>query len=341
MTARMRGAATAIVCALVIASVGSSALAQVPREIAIDGTLTDASGANIDGETSITLRLYESGRLLHDEPQMVLVEDGAFSTLLGSERPLPASAFREGSSWELGISVEDDPEMQPRIAIASVPFALESDHATSADRVGALGAEAIQPRLSGACPAGAAISAIDADGVIACTAEVPATVTGACPDGEAISAIAADGAITCAASGPRYEPGPGISIAGARVAVDTTYVQRRVASACPAGQAIRSIGALGDVICESGLTPSVETSRFAERGAAYGASSIALGASTRRMCFLTSVAMSELDVGADVALCRVHLGGDSIWYLESRLGSEGASGGTDAYVGCRAQCLSW
>ena len=50
-------------------------------------------------------------------------------------------------------------------------------------------------------------------------------------------------------AGPTYTAGAGLTLSGTTFAVDTNTIQSRVASACPAGQAMRAIAANGSVTC--------------------------------------------------------------------------------------------
>src|SRR5581483_11582570 len=88
--------------------------------------LFDASGAPIAGTAAITFAVYAQpagGAALWSETQAVPLEDGYFSAALGSATPLPPSVL-DGSVRYVGITVGSDPELSPRQATASVPYAL-------------------------------------------------------------------------------------------------------------------------------------------------------------------------------------------------------------------------
>ena len=76
-------------------------------------------------------------------------------------------------------------------------------------------------------------------------------VTGTCTGTNAIRVIKADGSVTCQTSGGvTLVPGQGISLTGSIFAMDEVYIQRRIATDCGPGYAMRAINQDGSPQCE-------------------------------------------------------------------------------------------
>lgn len=104
----------------------TAAYAEVPATISVQGILTDAGGALLpNGPYSLTLSLYTvpaGGSALYTETHpAAMVVNGGFSVLLGSVTPL---GLPFDAPYWLGIQVGADPELTPRVPLASAPYAL-------------------------------------------------------------------------------------------------------------------------------------------------------------------------------------------------------------------------
>lgn len=89
--------------------------------IPIQGQLTDASGTPLNGDYSITFRIYDEavgGTPLCEYPVSLTLEDGLFSTYIYA-----ADCHIDGRQLYLGVEVGTDGEMSPRQYIDNVPVA--------------------------------------------------------------------------------------------------------------------------------------------------------------------------------------------------------------------------
>lgn len=101
----------------------------LPLRINLQGKLTDpASGSPRNGSFSVTFKIYAApsgGTALFTETQTVSVDNGVFSTHLGSTALLTPELF-SGASAYLGITVSPDSEMTPRQQLVMSPYAFTS-----------------------------------------------------------------------------------------------------------------------------------------------------------------------------------------------------------------------
>jgi len=108
------------------------ALAAVPEALHFSGRL-DTGGTGLTGTVSVVFTLYtdptSTGSDLWTDTQTLGVSDGRFhAELTGVTNTMLA-----GGTLFLGIQVESDPEMSPRIALRSVPYARQADNALKLD----------------------------------------------------------------------------------------------------------------------------------------------------------------------------------------------------------------
>lgn len=109
-----------------VASMWLLPLYAVPSTISYQGKLTDAAGVPINGAVNMTFRIYSvssGGTAVWTEAQPgVAITNGHFSVALGSVTPITRTVFELFPKY-LGIQIASDPEMTPRVALQSVPYA--------------------------------------------------------------------------------------------------------------------------------------------------------------------------------------------------------------------------
>ncbi|MGD2144506.1 MAG: hypothetical protein PVF54_08530, partial [Anaerolineae bacterium] len=95
--------------------------AAVSDYIPIQGRLADADGNPLDGDYTITFRLYDTrsgGTALCEDANPVTVDNGLFSTAMKG-----TGCDIDGRQLYLGVQVGSDPEMSPRQYVDNVPYA--------------------------------------------------------------------------------------------------------------------------------------------------------------------------------------------------------------------------
>jgi len=133
---RLLAAAAGAVFLLVLAQ--GSAGAAINPWISFQGKLTNPDGTNVtDGSYSLRFRIYtdpaaDTGACANtckwEETQgSVSVSGGLFHVNLGSTTTLPGSVDFNGSALYLGIKVNSDAEMTPRVRLTAAPYAFNSD----------------------------------------------------------------------------------------------------------------------------------------------------------------------------------------------------------------------
>jgi len=126
MLRRLIALSAAASFAIGLAGFASPAAANAPSTMSYQGVLSDGSGTLVpDNDYAMTFRLYNvpaAGVALWSESYpAVTVKAGLFHVLLGSTTPL-AIAFDQ--PLYLSIQVGADPEMSPRVPLASAPYAM-------------------------------------------------------------------------------------------------------------------------------------------------------------------------------------------------------------------------
>src|SRR5262249_37456545 len=114
-------------------SVGPAAFTPVPRVVWFSGSFRPADGQPIASVETVTLAVYADqagGTPLWQETQTVVVgPEGRYNVLLGSTTTdgLPLDLFTTGEPRWLGVRFNRAGESeQPRVHLASVPYALKA-----------------------------------------------------------------------------------------------------------------------------------------------------------------------------------------------------------------------
>ncbi|MFY0540663.1 collagen-like protein [Nannocystis pusilla] len=98
----------------------------MPELVTHQGRLFDTTGSPVNGTQDLTFTIYDAeiaGNELWSETITVDFDEGYFSVRLGEQLVLDENVFDGSTRW-LGITVGADPEMTPRAAIVSVPYAM-------------------------------------------------------------------------------------------------------------------------------------------------------------------------------------------------------------------------
>jgi hypothetical protein len=125
------------IAAVLIAVFSAAVYGAIPRTLNFQGVLTDAGGSAVpDGIYSIVFSLYDvavGGTAEWTETQdNVTVTKGIFSVILGSNNPLDI-AFDE--RYYLGIAVEGEAELAPRVELTSSAYAFNSRAMMGSDNI--------------------------------------------------------------------------------------------------------------------------------------------------------------------------------------------------------------
>ncbi len=103
----------------------SAVISAVPETLNLHGRLTNSSGSPLSGNYNMTFRIYNvssGGNALYElANQVVSVDSGIYHVILNNVN-LPFS-----EQYYLGIQVEDDSEMTPRINLTSSPYTFRAN----------------------------------------------------------------------------------------------------------------------------------------------------------------------------------------------------------------------
>lgn len=147
--------------------------ATVPATITFAARVVDEKSEEpIKGEHVATFALFDAdvdGNSVWNESHQVMPEDGMVYVELGSQNPLDTKVFDGKQLW-LQVSVDGN-TMEPRIPLASVPYAVRAAAATKAEdseKIGGLGLDGLQQKISGSCNTGQYLKSINPDGTVVC-----------------------------------------------------------------------------------------------------------------------------------------------------------------------------
>jgi hypothetical protein len=158
---------------------GAPALAQntsAHAEFALQGRLSTTAGSAVaDGQHSLTINVYERGSAtpIYTETDVVTTAGGIFSTMVGDNGSGGQLQFDAATSYELGITVNNEAELTPRLRIGKAPQAATADVALDAQAVAGFGVSTDtalpntlvtldgQGRINAALLAGSAVTSIN------------------------------------------------------------------------------------------------------------------------------------------------------------------------------------
>lgn len=129
---------TVVLVCLVLSAVSWSASAAeaFPQVMSFQGFLTDGAGHPITGERNVFFGIYaepDGGTPLWTQEAKVVMRDGVFTAVLGTEGSPLSPEVLSTSARYLGMQIEgDDQELLPRQVIGQVPFA---SHAEVSERL--------------------------------------------------------------------------------------------------------------------------------------------------------------------------------------------------------------
>jgi hypothetical protein len=254
--------------------VAAAALAPAPAHAGVPSVIPFAGrlvhdGIPADGPTTISFAIFDAqtgGQSLWAETQQVTATGGLVYARLGTQTDLDPSLF-DGAVF-LDVTIHDgtgDHEFLPRLPLESVPFAL---HAATADAIGGLAPEDLQPKITGACATGYYVHGIGADGALQCA-----------PDVDTDTDTNSGGTITGVTAGTGLTGGG--TTGAVSLGVNAAVIQSRVAGVCAAGSSIRAVAQDGTVTCESdtdsgGTITGVSAGTGLTGGGSTGAVSLAV-----------------------------------------------------------------
>ncbi len=145
----------------------------VPGRLTHQGALTDSLGVALDGTYNLTFRLYDAatgGAAVWTETVSAQVVEGSYSVQLGQSTPV--ADVLGGGTLYLSIAVDGGAELEPRVPVNSVPYAVRAGVAE------ALAGELAWSSITGV-PTGLSDGDADTLGALGCSAGQVASFDGA------------------------------------------------------------------------------------------------------------------------------------------------------------------
>lgn len=118
---------TIFLLAMLVLLTGQAFGQAIPKQISYQGVLKDASGNILNGDFSMTFKIYNEptgSTQLWTETQTVSVANGLFSVQLGSINPITTVPFDR--IHFLGITVGTESELAPRTLLSPSPYSFMS-----------------------------------------------------------------------------------------------------------------------------------------------------------------------------------------------------------------------
>lgn len=108
----------------------SDAASGINKQINFQGKLVDGNGLVVaDNTYTVVFSLYNvsaGGSAAWTETDSVTTKNGVFQVALGANTSLPGNVDFNSDTWYLGIKVNTDAEMSPRIRFSAVPYAFNA-----------------------------------------------------------------------------------------------------------------------------------------------------------------------------------------------------------------------
>jgi len=124
------------IVAILILIFTTSIKAEVPNYVNYQGRVTDDGGQPVNGSKFMKFKIYgspsEDDSLWSSGLQAIMIVGGLFDYKLGSNVALPEDLFKGNNPRYLGVTVDTDVEIAPRIQFITVPFAYHAAISDSA-----------------------------------------------------------------------------------------------------------------------------------------------------------------------------------------------------------------